>query len=128
MIESHELLQNAKRNVGQTAIRVASRGRAGRRISSGDLAQARLIDDLVNRFALDADGISAILALIGQVRALRKMLHALLATTTRLPEPLRARLHAELTDRQTTARRNLRRREKRVADRACPNGLIARRL
>ena len=118
MIESRELLQIANRDSGQPVRRATARRRSGRRVSAGDVAQARLISDLANRFALDGEGISAVVALIGQIHALRKMLNALLATTMRLPAPLRARLHAELMDPQIAARPNYRRREQRVAGRA----------
>ena len=104
MIGSNGLRQIANRNTGRPVSRVAARGRSGRRSSAGDTSQARLISDLAGRFALDADRISAVVALIGQVRAVRKMLRALLATTTRLPPPLRERLHAELTERHNIAR------------------------
>jgi len=132
MINSHEVRQIAKRDADEPAIRIAAgrrksaRNGPGGRGASDDFAQARLISDLANRFALDAAGISAILALIGQVRALRKMLRALLATTMRLPAPLRARVHAELTDRQRTAHPIQRRSEKRVAGQAVPGHLAAR--
>jgi hypothetical protein len=112
MINSHEFLQSASRGAGEPAIRIAGgrrkparNGPVGRS-ASGDFAQARLITDLAGRFALGGEEISAIMALIGQVRAVREMLRALLATAMRLPAPLRARLHAEFEDRQIAGRRD----------------------
>jgi hypothetical protein len=117
MIDDREFLQIASRDVDAPAIRIAAgrrkpvRNGPGGRSTSDDLARARLISDLAGRFALGGKEISAIMALIGQVRALQKMLRALLATGMQLQAPLRARLHAELKDRQTAARRDHRRRE-----------------
>jgi len=110
MFDDHDFLQIAGRDADAPAIRVAAgRSKPARKVPPGhsasdDVAQARLISDLAGRFALGGEEISAIMALVGQVRALRKMLRALLATATQLPAPLRARLHAELAARSSPAR------------------------
>ncbi|MGE0152371.1 MAG: chaperone modulator CbpM [Reyranellaceae bacterium] len=57
--------------------------------ADADLARARLIRDLVEELAIEADTVPVVLSLIDQNHALRRQLHDILATIGALPTDTR---------------------------------------
>lgn len=75
------------------------RGAAGWRFSTKDLARAQLIRELTGDFGIDRAGISAVLSLIDEIKALQQMLETLMVVYKSLPAPLLERVQREIFDR-----------------------------
>ena len=72
---------------------------AGWRFSTKDLARAQLIRELTGDFGIDRAGVSAVLSLIDEIKALQQMLDTLMVVCKSLPAPIVERIQREVFDR-----------------------------
>jgi len=76
-----------------------TQGATGWSFAKRDLTRVRLIRDLRDDLKIGPDAITAVLGLLGEIQALRRMLRALFGALRGLPAPVGDRVRLELLDR-----------------------------